>query len=109
MLPKLSPVPKDELDPAIEEPKIEGDEPKAGAVVPPKIEGEELGPNPAPVGAPKSEVVEEVEPKGLDEEELNGELKIGLDEAPNPDEPKVGVFRAKGLDDVEDEKGLAVG
>lgn len=108
MLPKLRPVPKDELDPVIEEPKIEGDELKAGVVVPPKIEGDELGPNPAPVGAPNSELVEEVEPKGLDEEELNGELKIELDEEPNPDEPKGGVLSAKGLEDVEDEKGLTV-
>lgn len=98
MLPKAGLVPKAELVPAKEEPKSEVEEPKAGA--------EELEPNTEPVEAPKSEVVDVLEPKGLDEAVVNGELKSEVDVEPNPDEPKLGDLSAKGLEDVVEEKTL---
>lgn len=105
MLPKLRPDPK-EADP-IEEPKIEGEEPNAGAVPPPKIEDEVLEPNAGTLDAPNSEGVEDDAPNGLDDAEVNGELKIELDDDPKPVEPKAGVLGAKGLEEVVDEKGFA--
>lgn len=111
MFPKFKPLPKEEVEPAIDDPKIDGEElePKAGVVVPPKGDEEELGPKAEPVGAPNSDgVVEEVAPKGLDvDEELNGELNSEVDEEPKPVEPKAGVLRAKGFEDVVEEKGFA--
>lgn len=109
MLPKVRPDPKEEADPAIDEPKIEGEEPNAGALPPPKIEDEVLEPNPEALGAPNSEGVEDVEPKGLVEDEENGELKSEADDDPKPVEPKAGVLGAKGFEEVVDEKGFAAG
>lgn len=107
MLPKPKPVPKVEVGPAIEEPNIEGVEPKADDdVVPPKAMDDKLEPNVEPVGAPNIGLVEEVEPKGLDEDVVNGELKIELEVEPNPDEPKLGGLSAKGFEGVVEEKGF---
>lgn len=106
MLPKARPVPKAELDPDNEEPKSEV-EPKAEVVAPPKGEDAELAPNAEPVGTPNSEAVEEVEPKGLDEDVVNGELKSEVDVEPNPDEAKLGGLITKGLEGAVEEKGFA--
>lgn len=106
VLPKVRPEPKEEVDPTIEEPKIEGEEPNAGALPPPKIEDEVLEPNPETLGAPNSEGLEDVEPKGLAEDEENGELKSEVDDDPNPAEPKDGVLGANGFEEVVDEKGF---
>lgn len=76
-------------------------------VVPPKIDDEVFEPNPAPVGPPNSVGVDEVEPKGLDDDELNGELKSDVDVEPKPVAPKAGVLSANGLEAVEEEKGFA--
>lgn len=105
MLPKFRLEPNEELDPDAGVPKIEGEEPKAGVVVPPRIEGEVLEPNPGTLEPPKSEVEVVVEPKGLDDAALNGGLKI-VDEEPKPDEPKEGVLGANGFDAEEEEKGF---
>lgn len=104
---KVKPELNDEVEPAIEEPKSEGEEPKAD-VVPEKREGEELEPNPGLLGA-NSEGVDEVEPKGLDDGAPNEELKREVDDEPKPVEPKAGVLGAKGLDDEAAEKGFAAG
>lgn len=106
MLPKVSPEPNEEVEPAIEEPKIEGDEPKAEDVAPPNMEGAELEPNPGLLEGPNGEV-EEVAPKGLDDDVPNEELKGEVDEEPKPVEPKAGVLGAKGLDEDAAEKGFA--
>lgn len=105
MLPKFRLGPNEELDPDAGVPKKEGEEPKAGVVVP-RIEGEVFEPNPGTLEPPKSEVEEVVEPKGLDDAALNGGLKIEVDEEPKPDEPKAGVLGANGFDDEEEEKGF---
>lgn len=109
VLPNERPVPNEEADPIFEEPKIEVEEPKAGALPLPKIGVEVLEPNTEVLGAPNNEGVEDAAPKGLDEAEEKGELKIELDEDPKPVEPKAGVLGAKGLDEVADEKGFAAG
>lgn len=109
MFPKERPEPNAGLDPAPEEPKIEDEELKAGAEDPPKSEGDELEPKAEPLEALNNEVVEEVEPKGLDEEALKDELKIEDDEDPKPVCPKVAFLGPKGLEDVDEEKGIPVG
>lgn len=106
-MPKVRPEPKEEADPTIEEPKIEGEEPNAGALPLPKIEDEVPEANPETLGAPNSEGVEDVEPKGLAEDEENGELKSEVDDDAKPVEPKAGVLGAKGFEEVMDEKGFA--
>jgi len=94
------------VDPGAE-PKGEG-ELKAEAVVPPKMDGEVLEPNAVLLGAPNPEGVEVAELKGFDWEEPNVEPKgDGEDEEPKPDEPKVGVFGAKGFAAAVEEKGFA--
>lgn len=109
MLPKLKPEPNDGVVTcADDEPKIEVEVPKAEALEEPKSEGEVL----LPKGGfePNREGEDDdVEPKGFDvvEAPKGEEPNAEEDEDPKPGPVKAGVFGAKGLEDVEDEKGLA--
>lgn len=110
MLAKLKPEPNAGAVPGAEvEPKTDVEDPKADELDEPKSEGEVLAPKPG-VDAPNIEVVaDEVDPKGLDVDEVpKGEdAKAGVDEGPKAVLPKVGVLGANGLEDVEDENRLA--
>lgn len=89
------------------DPKIDDDEPKAGVLDAPKRDGEEPAPNAGLEAEPNMDGVVDDAPKGLEEAALNGELKAGVEVAPNPEEPKAGGFGAKGLEEVALEKGFA--
>lgn len=108
VLPKLKPEPNDGVVAcADDEPKIEVDVPKAGALEEPKSEEEVLAPKEG-LGPNREGVDDDVEPKGFDVVEApKGEEPNAEDEAPKPELLKAGVFCAKGLEDEEDEKGLA--
>lgn len=109
MLPKLKPEPNGGVVAcaADDEPKIEVDVPKE-ALEEPKSEGEVLAPKGGFV-LNSIGVDDVVEPKGFDVvaapkgEEPNAEDG----EDPKPGLVKDEAFGAKGLEDVEDEKGLA--
>lgn len=103
-MPKFRPELNVEVDPPVE-PKSEG-ELKVEAVVPPKIDDEELEPNAlllAMLGVPNNAVVEEVE------EEPNVEPKGDGEELPNADVAKDVVFRAKGFEGVVEANGFVAG
>lgn len=109
MLPKLKPEPNGGFVAcADDEPKIEVDVPKEAAFEEPKSEGEVLAPK-GGFELNRVGVDDVVEPKGFDGvaapkgEEPNAEE----DEDPKPGLVKDEVFGAKGLEEVEDEKGLA--
>lgn len=104
-MPKFRPELNVEVDPPVE-PKSEG-ELKALVVAPPKTDDEELEPNallPVMLGPPNKEVVEEVAPKGFDEEEPNVVPKGDGEEV-----PKDAVLGAKGFEGVVEANGFVAG
>lgn len=107
-MPKPMPVPNADPVPGADvEPKIDGD-PNADELEENR-EGEVLTPN-ACVVEPNSEevVVDAVEPKGFEVVVPKGEdPNAEVDEDPKLGLLNTGVFGANGLDDEDEEKGLA--